>query len=101
MAIRIIEIEPKNQSSQTDKILAHLSIRNFKWVNDQNLQVGVSSLDSMFDWIVNKKGKAYVKKDDNMIPIFGAIVPQTGQQYLRCIKDNKWSDELLELPLIS
>jgi len=97
MAVRIIEIAPKVIPVPQDPVLAHLSIQNFKWVNEQTLQAGTSSLVVMFDWIVNKKGQAYIKKNDVVIPVFGAIAPG-GKPYLRCIKDRNWSNELLDLP---
>lgn len=100
MAVRIIEIAPKIIPLPPDLVAAHLSIQNFKWVNELNQEKGVSSLATMFDWIVNKKGKAYVKKDTDSIQVFGAVSP-TGQKYLRCIRDNQWSDELLELSVIT
>jgi len=100
MAIKIIEISPKTTPTPSDKVVAHLAIQNFKWINEQNLQTGVSSLAVMFDWIVNKKGVAYVRKDNDIIPVFGANTIN-GKSYLRCLKNGSWSDELLELPIIT
>lgn len=102
MAIRIIEIEPKIALPPPDPVLAHLTIKQFKWIDESSLKRGVTNLAGMFDWIVNKKGQAYVKKSDGgiAIPVFGAVAP-TGQQYIRCINNNTWSNELLDLPQIS
>jgi glycerate-2-kinase len=75
MAVRIIGIAPKKTPQPSDSVVAHLSIENFKWINEQSLQSGVSSLSTMFDWIVNKKGQAYVKKGDKIISVFGAYSP--------------------------
>lgn len=94
--IRITRITPKPVSNPTDKISAHLSISNFEWINEQNQKTGTSSRDLMFDWIVNKKGRAYIKKEDKNIFIFGANAP--AGQYIRSIEDGKWTDDLLELP---
>lgn len=99
MAVRIIEIAPKVSPMPEDSILAHLTIENFKWVNEQSQQQGVSSRAAMFDWIVNKHGKAYIKKGDNTIFVFGANIPSG--QYIRALVDEKWTDDLLELPEIS
>lgn len=99
MAVRILSIEPKPTSPTTNSVSAHFSIQDFKWINEQTLEEGVSNLDSMFDWIVNKKGRAYIKKNQDMILVFGAVA-SSGQKYLRCIKDGNWSDDLLELPSI-
>ena len=100
MAVRITHIFPKSDSVSADKIAAHLSIENFKWINEQDFQIGTTPLVSMFDWIVNNKGVAYVKKGDTIIPVLGAV-SKTGKKYIRCLKDGTWSDELLELPSIN
>ncbi|TSC89718.1 MAG: Uncharacterized protein G01um10143_208 [Parcubacteria group bacterium Gr01-1014_3] len=100
MAVRITHIAPKIVPVPTYKVQAHLTIENFKWINEQSLESGLSSRTTMFDWIVNKKGQAYIKVGDTIISVFGAVSP-TGQQYIRCIKGNQWSDELLDLPLVN
>lgn len=98
MAVRIIKIKPK--INPTDPVLAHLGIVNFQWINEENQQTGTSSRELMFDWIVNKKGKAYIRKlDGTTVPIFGAKTPQ-GQQYIRSVENEKWTDELIALPEI-
>lgn len=51
----------------------------------------------MFDWIVNKGGKAYIINNNETILVYGALSP-TGVQYIRTIKDGKWTDDLLSLP---
>ncbi len=102
MAIRIIEISPKIIPQPSDVIFAHLSIKNFKWANEETSQEGISSREILFDWIVNKKGQAYIRLESDLnakIPVFGAVSP-TGQRYIRCLKNNQWSNELLELPQI-
>ncbi len=99
-AIKITAITPKPGTPASDPVSAHLSIENFEWVNEQNQQTGRSSRALMFDWIVNKKGRAYIKKNDGKVVfIFGANAP-TGQ-YIRSVEDGKWTDELLSLPQIA
>lgn len=99
MAVKITQISPKTTTQNQDKVLAHLNIQNFKWINEQTLQEGVTPLSVMFDWVVNKKGRAYLNINGVIIPVFGAISP-TGQAYLRCLQNNSWTDELLDLPQI-
>jgi len=97
MAVRIIGIKPKPAIAQTDKVSAHLSIEKFKWINEQSLKSGITSRDLMFDWIVNKQGKAYIVSTDNKrIFVYGAKNP-SGQDYIRSIEEGKWTDKLLEL----
>lgn len=103
MAVKIIEIAPKPNTTVVsgDKVLAHLSIKDFKWVNEQTLQSGVSSLEIMFDWIVNKKGVAFIKVGEETIFVYGAYSPSGKKPYLRCLKNGNWTNELLDLPAIS
>ncbi len=102
MGVKIIEIAPKVSVDSNNVILAHSSIQDFKWINEETSDVGISNLPIMFDWVVNKKGYAYVRIGDSTskIRVFGAMSP-TGQKYLRCFNNGDWSDELLELPEIS
>lgn len=76
----------------------HLSIAVFGWINEQTQQVGQATRASMYDWVVNKKGKAYVRGSDGTpIYLFGAVSP-LGDTFLRTIRDQKWTDDLLSLP---
>lgn len=93
MSVIITGIEPKPVLTSPDKVSAHLSINNFQWKNPQTQVSGVSSRILMFDWIVNKQGKAFVKKGDNYIPVLGAN-SQIGP-YIRCAIDGEWTDDLL------
>lgn len=101
MAVRIIKIKPKpNLNPSSDGVSEHLSIEKFQWTNEENQQSGITTRALMFDWIVNKKGKAYVRKPDSTtVPIYGAT--STGQQYIRSIENRKWTDELLSLDTIT
>lgn len=99
MSVRIIGISPKKTPMPTDPIIAHLSIEDFKWINEQTQKSGVSSRSYMFDWIVNKNGTAYIKKGDKIFLIFGAKI--TNDQYIiRAVDNGVWADYLLELPEI-
>jgi hypothetical protein len=99
MAIRIIEIAPKITPRPDDSILAHLGIEKFKWVNEQSQERGITNRAGMFNWIVNKGGKAYIKKGDSVIFVFGANI--SSGQYIRTVVDGKWTDDLLDLSEIS
>jgi len=99
MAVKITAIKPKLSPRLTDPVLAHLSIDSFQWVNDQTQQRGVSSRALMFDWIVNKNGKAYIKKEEKTILVYGANSPNG--QYIRALDNGEWVDDLLDLPEIA
>ena len=77
---------------------SHLGLMSFQWINEQTQQTGQTDLPNMYDWIVNKKGQAYIRDTEgNQIAIFGAVSPN-GQTYLRAVKNGAWSDDLLNLP---
>jgi hypothetical protein len=96
MPIKIIAIEQK-RSWCNDPILKHLSIEKFKWINEETQRIGISIREALFHWIVNQKGSAYVqKKDGGKVFVFGAV--RNERKYVRCIENQKWSDDLLDLP---
>jgi|GEM_PF-1453552 len=91
--IKIIAIR-KDENFHGDE--PHLGVTAFKWVNEQDQTTGETSLRAMYDWIVNKKGKAFIRDSQgNQVFIFGAISNTTGQQYLRAAQDGRWTDDLL------
>ncbi len=101
MAVRIIRIQPRQDPASNDPVLAHLGITSFQWINEESQQSGVASRELMFDWIVNKKGRAFIRKTDNTtIPIFG-VRTATGQQYIRTVENEQWTNDLLSLPEIN
>jgi hypothetical protein len=75
----------------------HLSIVSFKWVNEQDQKTGETARQSMYDWIVNKKGKAYlVDQQGNTVYLFG-VVSSSGQTYIKAAKDGAWTEDLLQV----
>lgn len=96
MAIRILTVT-KDPNPSADPISAHVNIRDFQWVNEQTQNKGSSTREVMYDWIVNKKGSAYVKSlEGDLIYLFGAISPN-GDRYVRGILNGVWNDILLRL----
>jgi hypothetical protein len=96
MAIRITKVKPENLP--VNKLEAHLAMQSFVWLNEQTQQAGEATRESMYDWIENKNGKAYIKDlttGDN-IYIFGAATP-TGQHYIRTAENKEWTDRLIDL----
>lgn len=92
--VRIIGVKKQPGNS------THLGISQFRWINEQTQQTGQTDLPNMYDWIVNKKGQAYIRDTaGNQIAVFGAVSPN-GQTYLRAVKNGAWSDDLLTLPEI-
>jgi hypothetical protein len=103
MAVKIIAIEPKPNTvtSEDQAISAHISIKQFKWLHEETAKVGTSSQEIMFDWIVNKKGRAYVNVKDSKFFVYGTKTA-AGQQYIRCLDPvtNTWTNEMLSLPAV-
>jgi hypothetical protein len=102
MAIRITAIEPNQDASLTGEqaIQAHRDIKKFRWIDELAGQTGTSSHSTMFDWIVNKKGRAFVKLEDGvLVNVYGTITA-SGQQYIRCLDKGEWTNQLLKLPSI-
>jgi hypothetical protein len=97
MSVRITHISPKSTPQPTDSVAAHIALENFRWIDEQDMKTGTSNRSTMFDWIVNKKGRAYLRRGNEIIPVFGAVAPG-GQLYIRSLEGDKWTDELLNLP---
>lgn len=78
----------------------YVDIQAFQWINEESQRIGVTDLSNMYDWIVNKEGKAYVTKDGRPIYIFGATTA-AGEPFLRTAENQQWTDDLINLPAIS
>lgn len=95
MAIRIIGVKPADLPA--DPLEAHLAMENFVWRDEQTQRTGTTTRDAMYDWIVNKKGKAYVKNltSGDSIYVFGGI--KDGVKYIRTAENGQWTDWLIDL----
>ena len=99
MAVRITAVKPK--VLPTELIAAHAAMESFTWINEQTQQTGETPREAMYDWIVNKKGRAYVKNaNGDSVFIFGALTP-TGTPYIRTAEGGKWTDLLIGLEMSS
>lgn len=96
MVIKITRVRSENRP--TDRLEAHVAMKSFVWLNEQTQQTGEATRDNMYDWIVNKKGKAYIKNQTTgeNIYIFGAVT-LTGQRYIRTAENGVWTDGLIDL----
>lgn len=96
MTIRIIGVTPPASSIVPNHIEAHLAMVNFIWIDEQSQKRGTTSREMMYDWIVNKQGKAFVQKTDGGTAyVFGAI--HDGKFYIRTAENKVWTNELIEL----
>ena len=96
MSVRILSLTPAELPP--DPVKAHLAMANFNWRNEQTGKGGETSRVGMYDWIVNKKGQAYIKNAaGETIYIFGAVDKESGQTYIRAAENGMWSNALIDL----
>lgn len=105
MAIRIIEIRPLGPTTiPTDpeaQIAAHVAIQELKWINDQTQVRGITPREGIYNWIVNQKGSAYIRKETGVnVFLFGAST-SNNDHYVRTLDNGTWTNDLLSLPVIS
>ncbi|MEP6911859.1 MAG: DUF3892 domain-containing protein [bacterium] len=75
----------------------YVAIESLGWIEDGTLKTGNSTRLEMYDWVVNKKGKAYVKDSQgNVAYLIGAISPR-GNKYVKTVSDETKTDNLLKL----
>ncbi len=98
MEIRITGVLPPSPAviPGDDLVMAHLAMESFTWLNPATQRIGSASRETMYDWIVDKQGKAYVvKQDGQFVYIFGAIF--NGKKYIRTAENRTWTNALLDL----
>jgi hypothetical protein len=96
MAVRITGIRQAPGTHENP----HLGILAFAWILDETQQTGITDLSIMYDWIVNRNGRAFIR-DASGAPIYvhGAVSP-SGKPYLRTVNNQQWTNDLLNLPSI-
>jgi hypothetical protein len=94
MSIKITCIK-KNSGNHENPYEA---IESLTWINEADGKTGTNTRDTMYDWVVNKKGVAYVTDAfGNTANLIGAISPR-GTRYVKTVADETTSDNLLKLP---
>lgn len=94
MPVRITCIRKDNGNHENP----YVAISSFGWLNEQTAKQGESDRETMYDWVVNKRGQAYVRDArGNAAYLEGAISPR-GTRFLRTVRDDVKSDNLLSLP---
>src|SRR5678815_4949188 len=94
MAVRITCIKKDNGNHENPFV----AITSLSWIEDGTNQTGTSSRDQMYEFVVNKKGSAYVQDYlGNRSNLRGAVT-EKGTQYVKTYSDNVISDNLLKLP---
>jgi hypothetical protein len=94
VAIRITCIR-KSGGNHADP---HHAIEDLTWINEETGEKGVSTRLTIYDWILNKNGAAYVKDFRGNKAIVGTRENTHGTKYLQTYADQVWTDNLLALP---
>jgi len=94
MAVRITCINKSGGQHQNP----HEAISYLGWINESDNKTGKSSRLEMYDFVVNKGGKAYVKDAYGNIAYLKGATSAAGNKYVRTYSDGKWTDNLLALP---
>jgi hypothetical protein len=76
----------------------YVAISNLGWTDDITNAIGNSTREEMYDFIVNKKGQAYVKDDKGNMAYLAGETTVRGTKYVKTKADNVTSDNLLKLP---
>lgn len=72
----------------------HEGIARVRWINSSNSTSNVSTKEAAIDWL-NKGNKFWVAGEDGPVEV---RVVNASPPYLRTVKDNSYTDNLLALP---
>ena len=76
----------------------YTAISTLSWLNESDGQTGVSSRSEMYDFVVVKKGVAYVKDPYGRIANLMGEISSKGTKFVKTHPDSVLSDNLLKLP---
>jgi hypothetical protein len=81
-----------------DHLDPHIAISHLGWIDESDGKNGISDRLTIYDWLKNQKGVAYV------IDRFGNkafVYPRehtSGSKFVQTTADKVWTNNLLELP---
>jgi hypothetical protein len=94
MSIRITCIN----KSGGDHYDPHHAISDLGWIEDGTGKTSKSSRLTIYDWIKNQKGYAYVQDPRGNKTTVGTRENEHGTKYVQTYADRVWTDNLLALP---
>ena len=94
MAVRITCIKKSGGYHENP----HEAIETLGWINEATDQTGRSTRLEIYDFVVNKKGQAYVKDNHGNTAYLLGATSAKGNKYVRTVSNGKWTDNLLSLP---
>lgn len=92
MAVRIIAI----RKDRGDHYNPHEAISHYKWLNEQTNESKITDRPTMVDW-VEGNGHAYVRDTAGTVSCY-VNTSRAGTKFLQTRADNRWTDNLLNLP---
>lgn len=93
MSVRITCIKKDSGNHENP----YVAIESLDWINEQTNATARTTRLDMYDFVVNKKGEAYVKDaQGNVAYLIGAISPR-GTKYVKTVADETKTDNLLKL----
>jgi hypothetical protein len=92
MGVRITCINKANGQHENP----YVAIQTLGWLNEQTGQGGKSSREEIYDFVVNKGGRAYVTAAGRTADLIGMVSPR-GTRYVKTRADSTAVDNLLKL----
>lgn len=93
MAIRITCINKANGQHENP----YVAISDLGWVEDGTGKTGKTGRETMYDWIKDQGGQAYVQAGANRARVITAVSAR-GTKYVKTEADSTERDNLLKLP---
>ena len=93
MAVKITCIKKDNGNHENP----YVAINSMRWINESTGVTGESTRLEMYDFVVDKKGIAYVTDSKgNKANLMGKVSTK-GNEYVKTVPDDVVSDNLLKL----
>jgi hypothetical protein len=74
----------------------HEAISHYRWVDEQTNQTGITTRTEMVAYI-DRGGTAYVRDNLGTVNCY-VNTSRAGTRFLQTYSDNRWTDNLLDLP---
>jgi len=86
-----------HETARLDKRIK-FDVESLSWVNEQTGETGMTSRLTMYDFVTNQNGQAYVADSLGNKAYIGGAISAAGNKYVRTHADGEWTNNLLSLP---